>query len=219
LLRIHKPILAPPYSYGKKWQRWKSPVRRDPRLSEGPICAENSELTAFTLMAQEKTGHKPGYEIGRWYARIFIAHDDDESRRSVFCFIDLTDGNVLRADGWKRANLTIKNPVRGNVFDEDKGSGSITNAGTRRKWHPLQFPARLMWREVMWWQTVRRWPARPLAIRSDNGVPFASPNALFNISKLSIWWLRLGIAIERIKPGHPQQNGRHERMTSPSRKK
>jgi hypothetical protein len=52
----------------------------------------------------------------------------------------------------------------------------------------------------------------PSALRSDNGVPFASPNALFNLSKLSVWWLRLGIAIERIKPGHPQQNGRHERM-------
>lgn len=52
----------------------------------------------------------------------------------------------------------------------------------------------------------------PLGIRSDNGVPFASPNALFNLSRLSVWWLRLGITIERIKPGHPQQNGRHERM-------
>lgn len=52
----------------------------------------------------------------------------------------------------------------------------------------------------------------PGAIRSDNGVPFASPNGLFNLSKLSVWWLRLGIGIERIRPGHPQQNGRHERM-------
>ena len=52
----------------------------------------------------------------------------------------------------------------------------------------------------------------PNAIRTDNGVPFASPHALFGLSKLSVWWLRLGIAIERIKPGHPQQNGRHERM-------
>ena len=52
----------------------------------------------------------------------------------------------------------------------------------------------------------------PHAIRSDNGVPFASLNGLFNLSKLAVWWLRLGIAIERIKPGHPQQNGRHERM-------
>jgi transposase InsO family protein len=52
----------------------------------------------------------------------------------------------------------------------------------------------------------------PAAIRSDNGIPFASRSALYNLSKLSVWWLRLGIAIERIKPGHPQQNGRHERM-------
>jgi putative transposase len=52
----------------------------------------------------------------------------------------------------------------------------------------------------------------PRAIRTDNGVPFASPNALYGLSKLSVWWLRLGIQIERITPGHPQQNGRHERM-------
>jgi putative transposase len=52
----------------------------------------------------------------------------------------------------------------------------------------------------------------PTAIRTDNGVPFSSPNAMFGLSKLSVWWLRLGIGIERIKPGHPQQNGRHERM-------
>jgi putative transposase len=52
----------------------------------------------------------------------------------------------------------------------------------------------------------------PKAIRTDNGVPFASGNALFGLSRLSVWWLRLGINIQRIKPGNPQQNGRHERM-------
>ena len=52
----------------------------------------------------------------------------------------------------------------------------------------------------------------PNAIRTDNGIPFSCPHALFGLSRLSVWWLRLGIAIERIKPGHPQQNGRHERM-------
>jgi putative transposase len=52
----------------------------------------------------------------------------------------------------------------------------------------------------------------PKAIRTDNGVPFASPHSLFGLSKLSVWWLRLGIQIERIRPGHPEQNGRHERM-------
>ena len=52
----------------------------------------------------------------------------------------------------------------------------------------------------------------PNAIRTDNGIPFSSDNALYGLSKLSVWWLRLGIEIQRIKPGHPEQNGRHERM-------
>jgi putative transposase len=52
----------------------------------------------------------------------------------------------------------------------------------------------------------------PRAIRTDNGVPFASAHALYGLSKLSVWWLRLGIQIERIRPGHPEQNGRHERI-------
>jgi hypothetical protein len=52
----------------------------------------------------------------------------------------------------------------------------------------------------------------PHAIRTDNGVPFASPTALYRLSKLAVWWLRLGIQLERIQPGHPQQNGRHARM-------
>jgi putative transposase len=52
----------------------------------------------------------------------------------------------------------------------------------------------------------------PAAIRTDNGTPFAAPWAMFGLSRLAVWWLRLGIRLQRIKPGHPQQNGRHERM-------
>lgn len=52
----------------------------------------------------------------------------------------------------------------------------------------------------------------PRAIRTDNGIPFACGNALYGLTRLSVWWLRLGIGVERIKPGHPEQNGRHERM-------
>lgn len=52
----------------------------------------------------------------------------------------------------------------------------------------------------------------PLAIRTDNGAPFASGNSAWNLSRLSVWWIRLGIKLERIEPGKPQQNGRHERM-------
>src|SRR5207253_2199847 len=51
----------------------------------------------------------------------------------------------------------------------------------------------------------------PLRIRSDNGPPFAT-TAIGGLSELSVWWLKLGIQPERIEPGHPEQNGRHERM-------
>jgi len=51
----------------------------------------------------------------------------------------------------------------------------------------------------------------PSTIRSDNGAPFASTGA-GGLSRLSLWWVKLGITPERIKPGKPQQNGRHERM-------
>lgn len=51
----------------------------------------------------------------------------------------------------------------------------------------------------------------PDVIRSDNGVPFCSPAPL-GLSRLSIWWLKLGVKHERIDPGCPTQNGRHERM-------
>jgi transposase InsO family protein len=51
----------------------------------------------------------------------------------------------------------------------------------------------------------------PRRIRSDNGPPFAS-TGLAGLSRLSVWWIRLGILPERIQPGKPQQNGEHERM-------
>jgi transposase InsO family protein len=51
----------------------------------------------------------------------------------------------------------------------------------------------------------------PQAIRTDNGAPFAS-RAVAGLSRLSVWWMKLGIVPERIAAGHPEQNGRHERM-------
>ena len=43
-------------------------------------------------------------------------------------------------------------------------------------------------------------------------MPFASGGSFYGLTKLSVWWMRLGIHNERIQPGHPEQNGRHERM-------
>ena len=51
----------------------------------------------------------------------------------------------------------------------------------------------------------------PEAIRTDNGTPFAS-SAMGGLSRLAVWWIKLGITPERIQAGHPEQNGRHERM-------
>jgi transposase InsO family protein len=51
----------------------------------------------------------------------------------------------------------------------------------------------------------------PATMRSDNGVPFAC-TGLAGLTKLSAYWLRLGIKLERIRPAHPEENGRHERM-------
>ena len=52
----------------------------------------------------------------------------------------------------------------------------------------------------------------PRAIRSDNGEPFVSVQSPGGLSRLSLWWLKLGITLQRTQPGSPQQNGRHERM-------
>ena len=67
-------------------------------------------------------------------------------------------------------------------------------------------------------QGVRPWFARafrdyglPRALRTDNGAPFATTGP-GQLSHLAVWWLKLGIQLDRIQPGHPEQNGRHERF-------
>jgi len=52
----------------------------------------------------------------------------------------------------------------------------------------------------------------PEALRTDNGVPFAAAHAIHRLSTLAVYFLKLGIRLERIEPGKPQQNGAHERM-------
>jgi len=71
---------------------------------------------------------------------------------------------------------------------------------------------RMSYKKVrMWFERVFREYGLPEVVRTDNGTPFAS-RGLGGLSRLSYWWIRLGIHPERIEPGHPEQNGRHERM-------
>jgi hypothetical protein len=52
----------------------------------------------------------------------------------------------------------------------------------------------------------------PERIHTDNGAPFAAPMAAAGLSELAVWWIERGVSIERSRPHHPQDNGRHERM-------
>jgi putative transposase len=67
-------------------------------------------------------------------------------------------------------------------------------------------------REVRpWFERTFREYGLPRALRTDNGSPFATTGA-GQLSQLAVWWLKLGIQLDRIDPGHPEQNGRHERF-------
>jgi putative transposase len=74
----------------------------------------------------------------------------------------------------------------------------------------LAAPRSALTRAVL--ETLFREFGLPDRIRSDNGVPFAGPTTLARLSRLSVWFIRLGITPELIHPGCPAQNGRHERM-------
>jgi transposase InsO family protein len=62
-----------------------------------------------------------------------------------------------------------------------------------------------------WFERIFRDYGLPRALRTDNGPPFATTGAA-RLSHLAVWWLKLGIQLDRIAPGHPEQNGRHERF-------
>ena len=62
-----------------------------------------------------------------------------------------------------------------------------------------------------WFERVFKEYGLPQTIRTDNGAPFASVG-LGGLSRLAVWFIKLGIKPERIEPGHPEKNGRHERM-------
>jgi transposase InsO family protein len=147
---------------------------------------------------------------------------------------DSTAGEIL-----KRAGLVKRRVRRHHVwpysepFGDCQGPNQIWSAdfkgdfalGNHRRCYPLTLSDNfsrylLMCRalEHPSYQAVRPWfewafreYGLPEAMRTDNGPPFASL-AIGGISELSKWWIQLGIRPERIKPGKPSQNGRHERM-------
>jgi putative transposase len=88
---------------------------------------------------------------------------------------------------------------------------TITDAWSRYILSILALPSTALKATQAEFRRVFQTYGLPERIRTDNGTPFASI-ALGRLSTLSIWWIRLGIRPDLIEPGHPQQNGRHERM-------
>lgn len=147
---------------------------------------------------------------------------------------DSTTGEIL-----KRAGLVKRRTKRRRVspytepFDSCHAPNQIWSAdfkgdfalGNHRRCYPLtlsdNFSRYLLLCRALerpnhtavrpWMEWAFREYGLPAAIRTDNGAPFASL-ALGGVSELSKWWIKLGIRPERIKPGKPSQNGRHERM-------
>ena len=147
---------------------------------------------------------------------------------------DSTAGEIL-----KRAGLVNRRVRRRHVapysepFSDCHGPNQIWSAdfkgdfllGNGRRCYPLtltdNFSRYLLTCQALgqhsypvvrpWFERAFRKYGLPRAIRTDNGAPFASL-AAGGVSELSKWWIQLGIRPERIKPGKPSQNGRHERM-------
>lgn len=147
---------------------------------------------------------------------------------------DSTAGEILRREGLvKERRHRRRVSADTEPFADCRGPNEVWSAdfkgdfrlGNGRRCFPLTLSDnssrymlmcrglyRTRYRDVRpWCEWVFREYGLPKGIRTDNGAPFASM-ALGGVTPLSKWWIRLGIRPERIKPGTPSQNGRHERM-------
>lgn len=103
-------------------------------------------------------------------------------------------GQFRTADGWLCYPLTVTDGFSRYLLGVD----GLSSVGVQESW-PV-------------FERLFRTYGLPQVMRSDNGSPFASARALAGVSRLSVRWIKLGIVPERIQPGHPEQNGCHERM-------
>jgi transposase InsO family protein len=147
---------------------------------------------------------------------------------------DCTAGEILKRVGLVKRRVRHRHvSPYGEPFGSCQGPNQIWSAdfkgdfalGNHRRCYPLtlsdNFSRYLLLCRALehpsnqavrpWFEWTFREYGLPEAIRTDNGAPFASL-AIGGVSELSKWWIKLGIRPERIKPGKPSQNGRHERM-------
>jgi hypothetical protein len=90
---------------------------------------QQNRYLAFVSQYNPTQTPKHYYEKGSRFARIVF---DDDNQKRVVCFIDLTTGNIHKANSWKQACTTGNTKgVRGSIFDQDRGASCMTWCGTK----------------------------------------------------------------------------------------
>jgi transposase len=199
---------------------WRECRKVDERLRFVARLLEGEKMAV--LCREFDISRKTGYKIFTRYQRCGLEGLKDRSRRSYrqanrlpFQIESLILGYKQEHPSWgapkireklRRLDLGISLPAISTVHAVLDRHGLVTRG--RRVRYRAQGHCALR-AHASQRSLVCRLQGRVHARRQ---AVLLSADAFFGLSKLSVWWLRLGIGIERIKPGNPQQNGRHERM-------
>ena len=184
-----------------------SPLRG---FAEAPTSAKGGQLWGGGLASTFAATLSGSYN-GGCHTKGVTPLSVPELRRLVLLYCDTVQALLAFNFGFEDENRRILDEIRSEVSLaparhlrdlRDELRGNI--ARIARKFGCKEDPVHVA-------QAAFREYGLPLAIRTDNGAPFAS-TALAGLSRLAVWWIKLGIVPERIEAGHPGQNGRHERL-------
>lgn len=141
----------------------------------------------------------------------------------------LRQAGLTRPAGRRRAALPARPPLTASQEPNDvwtidfkgwfrTGDGrrcdplTLVDDASRYLLHCVALPQPTAGYVQPWLERAFRTYGLPQVLRSDNGTPFVIPRGVQGLSRLAVWWIKLGIRPERIQPGHPEQNPRHERL-------
>ena len=183
-------------------------VRRIERLRRQHPNWGAKKLRAVLRQAWGRRALPCGRTMARWVKRLGLVRRRRPRPRKAGRTLHPTLTTARRANqvwtvdfkGWFRTgNGTRVEPL--TVRDLFSRYGLAVQLLANQRWQPVQAVFRRLFREN----------GMPVVIRVDNGGPFAS-NGPAGLSRLSVWWLRLGIRVEFTRPGHPEDNGAHEQF-------
>lgn len=192
--------------------------------------SNNRQINTDIVLEVCRIRHTTGWGCGKNLRPMLLKRFGDEtpSARTIdrillrAGFVEQRKRRRIESNQRLKTQLQAENPndiwttdFKGWWFTQDKRKCQPFTLRDQRSRNilALQGMRKISWeavQEVM--TTVFQDNGLPEVIRSDNGSPFASHNGLLGLTRLSAWWVALGIKPDRIEPGHPEQNGGHERM-------